>query len=274
MMMSSLHLRLRLIFASACITHNALEKWSKASDRSCVFVWWVRRFSRLFLIDWLIRSSLSTVVCSAGQAKCSGVDGDSGIGAASYSWRTACGGGGVSSDWIQLVISQQTSGQLHHSHVNCVCSIRAGFWGSITRALPPSFTLISSAVTGSNSGFSSRMFTDSHPSHRLWVTWRDRHNATRNNEGQRASLRYAFWVIPSGSVLLQSSQRLNLSAVLHFVSSQPAAAPPSGTTQSAQFKPSALCTQGSLQRHHHKLRVWASAESNDSFQEVPQSCFY
>lgn len=190
MMMSSLHLRLRLIFASACITHNALEKWSKASDRSCV------------------------------------------------------------------------------------CSIRAGFWGSITRALPPSFTLISSAVTGSNSGFISRMFTDSHPSHRLWVTWRDRHNATRNNEGQRASLRYAFWVIPSGSVLLQSSQRLNLSAVLHFVSSQPAAAPPSGTTQSAQFKSSALCTQGSLQRHHHKLRVWASAESNDSFQEVPQSCFY
>lgn len=132
MMMSSLHLRLRLIFASACITHNALEKWSKASDRSCVFVWWVRRFSRLFLIDWLIRSSLSTVVCSAGQAKSSGVDGDSGIGAASYSWRTACGGGGVSSDWIQLLISQQTSGQLHHSHVNCVCSIRAGFWGSIT----------------------------------------------------------------------------------------------------------------------------------------------
>lgn len=122
MMMSSLHLRLRLIFASACITHNALEKWSKASDRSCVFVWWVRRFSRLFLIDWLIRPSLSTVVCSAGQAKCSGVDGDSGIGAASYSWRTACGGGGVSSDWIQLLISQQTSGQLHHSHVNCVCS--------------------------------------------------------------------------------------------------------------------------------------------------------
>lgn len=118
---------LSVIFASACITHNALEKWCQKhlTEAVCVCVMSQVVQQVVFLIDWLIRSSLSTVTCPAGQAKYSGVDGDSGIRAAFYSWRTACGGGGVrfrvSSDWIQLLISQLTSGQLHHSRVNCVC---------------------------------------------------------------------------------------------------------------------------------------------------------
>lgn len=194
MMMSLLHLRLHLMMQRhfcLCLYYPQCT-WKmtpKASGGSAGCFW---------LIDWLIRSSLSTVVCSAGQATCSGVDGDSGIGAEGQHVEGA--GSGRGQLRLKLLISQQTRVS-YIPHVLTVLN-QSCFWGSITRAHRSHW---SSAVTGSNSGFISRMLTSitGHEScDRLLVEWcavTQVYNATRNNGGQRASLCCASWVIPSGS---------------------------------------------------------------------------
>lgn len=107
MMMSSLHMRLRLMMQRhfcLCLYYPQCT-WKMMIEAGC-----------FWLIGWLIRSSLSTVVCSAGQATCSGVDGDSGIGAEGQHVE----GAGSGSAQTEAVNQSADSGQLHHSRVNCV----------------------------------------------------------------------------------------------------------------------------------------------------------